>query len=246
MTDTSKSWDLEDLAFTVEDVISSERPILYVGRDVSDGTWEFSTGEEVTADQIRLVRLADVVKSDESLNELADLPLGWYAERPAHGAAWAREPSFPTEWDELVSLAQSYTNDCQERLTSEFSLLEWERYDYDQEDASLVFSSAGVPRVAMKIQIVGSWSARTNTWLWSWSDESILPGAAEYVHLLEQFGEEYDFERLKTPHWPAEQADGWEMACIACLLLQGEGVYRSPDDDGALFMVVSRPEFIDA
>ena len=35
------------------------------------------------------------------------------------------------------------------------------------------------------------------------------------------------------------------MTGVACLLLQADGVYRSPDDDGALFMVLSDPEFVD-
>jgi hypothetical protein len=246
MTDTRISWNPEEIAaFTIEDIISGKRPVLYVGRDVSDGSWLFSGGGEVTADEIRLVSLADVMKIDASLNELVDLPLGWYAERPTPEAPWVREPSFSTEWDEFVSEAQEYTKDRQERLISEFSLLEWDRFEYDQETAELVFLNAGTPKVGMMIQIVGSWSAQANTWLWSWGNDSIPPSAAEHVHLLKQFGEQYDFERLKTPLWPAKEADGWEMACVACLLLQGEGVYRAPDDDGALFMVVRYPEFID-
>lgn len=246
MVNASKSWDRDDLlAFTVKDVISGKRPVLYVNHDVSDGSWDFHRGEEVTADEITVVELADIVKTDPSLDELADLPLGWYAERPAPGAPWVRQPGFPTEWNELVALAEEYTNDCQERVVSEFSLEEWERFDYDQETNSLVFSSAGAPRVAAKAQIVGSWSARANTWLWSWNNESLPPDAAGYVPLLRQFGEQHDFERLKTPHWPADEADGWEMACVACLLLQGEGIYRAPDEGGALFMVMMEPEFVD-
>lgn len=250
MADTRRSWNPEEIvAFTIEDIISGKRPVLYVGRDVSDGTWSVSSGGEVPADEIRVVSLADVMKIDASINELVDLPLGWYAERPTPEAPWVREPSFATEWDEFVSEAQEYTKDCQERLMSEFSLLEWERFEYDQETAELVFGNAGTPRpqVGMMIQIVGSWSAQANTWLWSWANDRILPSATQHVHLLKQFGEQYDFERLKTPIWPATEADGWEMACVACLLLQGEGVYRAPqpDGDGALFMVVRYPEFID-
>jgi hypothetical protein len=35
------------------------------------------------------------------------------------------------------------------------------------------------------------------------------------------------------------------MACVACLLLGGDGVHRAPDDKGALFMVLTEPRMVD-
>ena len=244
MTDAWTFPDPENLAtFTVGEVLTGHRPVLYVSHDVSDGSWQFLTGE-VQPNELKVVCLADVVKTDASLVGLSDLPLGWYAERPSRDEPWTRQPTYPTVWDELLARAMTYATECQERLTEEFSLLGWERYDYDQESASLIFSSAGLPRVTMKIQIVGSWAKGPGTWLWSWDNRSILPSAAEHVDVLKRFGEQHDFERLSRPLWPAEEVDGWEMVSIACLLLQGEGVYRAPDQHGALFMVVSEPTFI--
>jgi hypothetical protein len=52
------------------------------------------------------------------------------------------------------------------------------------------------------------------------------------------------FERLSEALWKAEQTDAWEMSRLACLLLQADGVYRAPDDDGALFMVVHDSEIV--
>jgi hypothetical protein len=237
--------DPENLAtFTVEDVLTGTKPILYVSHDVSDGGWQFLTGEDLSESTPKLVCLADVVGLEPAIRELADLRLGWYAEREAPGAPWQRRPAYPLDFDELLKQAQDYTNACQERLKDEFSMLEWERYDYNQESATLIFSSNGVPRLTMKIQVAGSWSSQSNTWLWSWDNDSILPDAAESVHMLQTFGQQHGFERLASAYWPAEEVDAWEMTCIACLLLQGEGVYRAPDDKGALFMVVRDPELV--
>lgn len=246
MSGAWESLNPEDLAvFTVEEVLNGKSPVLYVGHEVSDGMWHFSGSGEVTGEQLRLVPLADVVKRDASLDELADLPLGWFAERETREAPWVRQPSYSAEWDELSEMARQYASECQEHIVEEFSLEKWERFDYSEETASLVFSSAGKPRVGMTARVVGSWSERDKTWLWSWANDRLLPEAVESMQWLRLFGEQHGFERLKTPRWPAEQADGWEMACIACLLLQGEGVYRAPDGDGALFLVMSEPEFAD-
>lgn len=63
--------------------------------------------------------------------------------------------------------------------------------------------------------------------------------------MLQKFGLENSFQRLSEALWKADEADAWEMTRVACLLLQADGVYRAPDDDGALFMVLSEPEFVE-
>jgi hypothetical protein len=243
-----EAWPFPDpenlVTFTVGSILSGEREVLFASHDVSDGSWQFLTGNEVTTREIVLVCLADVVKTDDTLTELSDLPLGWIAERRSRGAPWTRRPTFPTDWDELVAKAQAYATDCQDRLKSAFSLLDWERYDYDQESATLVFSSEGIARVTTKIRIVGSWAAGPGTWLWAWDNASILPSAAEGVHLLGTFGEQNQFTRLRSALWQADEVDAWEMTSVACFLFGGDGVYRVPDEDGALFMVLSDPQFV--
>jgi hypothetical protein len=241
----SEPWPFDDppnlACFTVAEVLSREQPILRVFHDVSDGAWQFLPAEGSSLASAKLVCLEDMVGLDPALSELADLRLGWRAERDSEGQPWTRVSNYPTEWRELVQGAYAYTQDRQERLKAEFSLLEWERFDYDQEQATLVFSSGGLPRLTTKIQIAGSTAKRSGTWLWSWSNATILDSAAEYVHLLRTFGEQHGFERLATARWPADDVDGWEMVSVACLLLGGEGVYRAPDEDGAVFMVLSDP-----
>jgi hypothetical protein len=237
--------DPEDLAtFTVNDVLSGAKPILDVSHDVSDGLWQFLTGEPVDLSEAKLVCLRDMVARDRGLTELADLPLGWRAVRAAAGKEWIRTPQFPTDWEKLVSDANAYTETQQSRLKTEFSLLDWKRYDYHQEAAALVFSSGGTERLTTRIQIVGSTSTSSGTWLWAWDNPSILEEASESVHLLRKFGLQHRFERLSEAKWKADEIDGWEMTAVACLLLGGEGVYRAPDENGALFMVLTNPEIV--
>jgi hypothetical protein len=238
--------DPRDLAvFTVDQVLNGEQPVLEVHHDISDGCWQFLTGEDVNPDAWRLVRLAGVVETDATLQQLADLPLGWYAERASEHAPWERHSVFPSVWGELLAEAEGYATRCQERLKAEFSLLDYPRYDYDQESATLVFSGTDRPNLKFTIQVIGSWAAKSGTWLWAWDNDSILLGAREHVHMLQKFGEQCGFQRMSEALWEAEQADAWEMTSVACLLLQADGVYRAPDEDGALFMVLSDPEFVD-
>ncbi|MBZ9868006.1 hypothetical protein LB515_21745 [Mesorhizobium sp. CA15] len=65
--------------------------IAYVSHDVEDESWQFYGNEpEVDHDDLILVGLIEVVELDESVAQLADLPLGWHAWRDTKTSPWKR------------------------------------------------------------------------------------------------------------------------------------------------------------
>jgi hypothetical protein len=62
--------------------------------------------------------------------------------------------------------------------------------------------------------------------------------------VLRDFGLQHGFEKLSTAKWAADETDGWDMAAVACLLLEGDGVYRAPSDHGFMFMVITNPQIV--
>ena len=87
------SWpfaDVEDTAsFTCVHVLDGS-PILRVSHD-EDGDWQFLCGELHDTADGRVVCLACTVVRDQSLIELADLPLGWGADRDDPDLPWTRQ-----------------------------------------------------------------------------------------------------------------------------------------------------------
>jgi Domain of unknown function (DUF4262) len=77
--------------FTVRQIVEEGRPILSVSHDGEDGAWQFLTGGPCALADGRVVCLAEMVRRDPSVAELAHLPLGWRAWRTAAGAPWRRE-----------------------------------------------------------------------------------------------------------------------------------------------------------
>jgi hypothetical protein len=67
--------------------------IRYASHDADDGGWQFLNGELVTEADAAVVSLQDIVDLDRSIEELADLPEGWYAERDSMGSPWRRAKS---------------------------------------------------------------------------------------------------------------------------------------------------------
>jgi hypothetical protein len=77
-------------AFLSASVNKGIEPVTFVSHDADDGAWQF-LGDSMSDSGSVLVCLHHPLDNDPSLKELADLPLGWYAERDAPGSPWVRK-----------------------------------------------------------------------------------------------------------------------------------------------------------
>lgn len=74
--------------FTTRQWFDEKKPILRVVHDL-DGDWQFLTGDQLPED-IKIVALEQLIKQDNTLNELFDLEYGEQAEREFIGGHWNR------------------------------------------------------------------------------------------------------------------------------------------------------------
>ena len=83
--------------FLSKPVRTGDEPITYVSHDIEDGAWQF-LGDSMDADAKPVICcLHHPIDEDSSLNELADLPLGWLAKRAKPGEPWVRHKREPGE-----------------------------------------------------------------------------------------------------------------------------------------------------
>jgi hypothetical protein len=92
-----KDWPYDDppnvAVFTTRSVVADKLLIKYVYHEQNDGAWQFYASANVTLDDVIIVSLAHVARTDPSVKLLADLPLGWFAYRPNAKAEWHRAPN---------------------------------------------------------------------------------------------------------------------------------------------------------
>jgi hypothetical protein len=77
-------------AYLSKAVNEGAEAVTFVFHDASDGSWQFIGDSPVSKCGGVLVCLHHPIDNDPSLAELADLPLGWIAERKAPGEPWDR------------------------------------------------------------------------------------------------------------------------------------------------------------
>ena len=68
-----------------------------------------------------------------------------------------------------------------------------ERWDYDQESATLTFSNAGVPAVVADDEFIGSISNTSGTWRWSWANFHLHPNVVGRISAVREYGRERHF-----------------------------------------------------
>jgi hypothetical protein len=85
-------------AYLSGSVFRGERPILLVLHN-EDGDWQFLDGEHVDRDDGFAVHVSHVFAEHPELDLVADLPLGWAAERSSSDNEWERYP-WPDETEE--------------------------------------------------------------------------------------------------------------------------------------------------
>jgi hypothetical protein len=75
--------------FTTRQWLDEKKPIVRVVHD-EDGDWQFLSGDQMPED-IRVVCLEDIIRSDNSLNEVFNLDYGEEAERAGVEGCWCRQ-----------------------------------------------------------------------------------------------------------------------------------------------------------
>jgi Domain of unknown function (DUF4262) len=86
--------------FLSQTVNDGTETITYVSHDLEDGAWQFLGDSMSDGGGPVISCFHHPIDRDPSLAELADLPLGWYAERDRVGEPWIRKESTPDDASE--------------------------------------------------------------------------------------------------------------------------------------------------
>jgi hypothetical protein len=110
-------------------------------------------------------------------------------------------------------------------------------WQFDMGTQSLTFGA----KIRFKIQVIGTESTHSHTWLWAWANEaSGIPAPMLRVsEAIRAFGQKNGVREFTQPSFGlSDQANGHILSMIASGLCNGDAYYRGPYDGGALFMLI--------
>jgi len=114
---------------------------------------------------------------------------------------------------------------------------------YDLDQGTIHFED----RFTFSIQLLGTESALSNTWLWAWANEgsSIPPNLLEAVKALRAYGVQNIISELTeaTILLLTEQIHGHTLSMIASGICGANAYYRTPHEGGALFLLIHDEDY---
>ncbi|KAF9988114.1 hypothetical protein BGZ75_009953 [Mortierella antarctica] len=100
-------------------------------------------------------------------------------------------------------------------------------------------------RHCFKMQVMGTESTSSNTWLWAWANQGGIPAAAlrasQELHALGRQNNIPEFMQTTLPI--TEEINGHNLTMIAAGVCNGDAYYRGPYDGGAVFMIIRDQDF---
>jgi len=181
-------------------------------------------------------------RRDFTLVLVAELPLmllgcGAKKELPAMSQA---------EFDAFVQDCRAELQQKIARSVDKWKLDKFTRFNLDQEKGQIEFLDGQGPNLVCDIQIIGTYSKESQSWLWAWESHWVLDEIKVDSLAVRDFGAQNGIERLTTPKWEATEEDGWDMTAIAAHLLPAEGAYRLPNREVMVFMLLKNIEVMPA
>lgn len=110
------------------------------------------------------------------------------------------------------------------------------RWGADQETGILTWSFEDGRKVEAPFQIVGTYNTASGTFLWGWDNPSVLESRAEDARAVQAFGKEHGIDFLQWRKLDCTEESAWELAALANLLCERQGVYGGPAGDARVFM----------
>jgi hypothetical protein len=139
------------------------------------------------------------------------------------------------EFQAFIDQAMAELKAKQQALQDDFNLGEWPRWEFDQEAETLTFFDEN-DRPALKgsFIFIGSYSPNSESWKWSWSNQSISEALREKALPLKRLKAITGFDLFEFEGtFEVDEQMAWELAAMAVQQLRSVGCYRAPDaDDG--------------
>lgn len=89
------------------------------------------------------------------------------------------------------------------------------------------------------ISLIGTWSRRSESWLWGWANPSCETRLTNPLVAMKRYGEMHGLEPLWRSKLSASEDDAFRLAATALEVLpEVEGIYRVPTEDMSVFLAV--------
>lgn len=104
----------------------------------------------------------------------------------------------------LITDSFNYLQEQQSSFMTTYKIGEHSRWDWYQETGKLIFSNEGTPTVECDVDFVGTFSNRSDSWMWAWANESFLELVKARSREVRELGDTLNLLKLACATWSAD------------------------------------------
>jgi len=143
--------------------------------------------------------------------------------------------------DEFVATSVAELQSKQELLESTYGIGSHAHFWFDQPSGTLEFrDTAGQPHLTASIIPIGSYSAKSGTWMWAWANKTILPALRERAKRLRDLAAVTGMKLLAQDLINVEPDMPWEITAMAVRHIGAMGAYRAPGKGSDLYPAIMK------
>jgi hypothetical protein len=112
-------------------------------------------------------------------------------------------------------------------------------WSYRQPERRAAFEFSARPTLEVPAQLLGTWNAADETWLWGWANSSVEPGCTELVErALRPEEQQPGFAVFWRERYSCEESFAGKVALLAGLRVGATGVYRGRAGGAWLYLAL--------
>ena len=132
------------------------------------------------------------------------------------------------DYNAWADAARRRTEQKTEVAQRDFGLGTYARYETDLAAATIRFFDANdVEQARADIQVAGSWSPNSETWMWGWENESVPDAATTRLGAVRDAGQARGVDALLAHVQDCDEYGAWALASLAADIVGAQCLYRT-------------------
>lgn len=144
----------------------------------------------------------------------------------------------PKKYEKYANKTCQKLTEFQDDFRKKYDTENYENWSYNQSNEILRLYSEN-KEIYFKYIPVGTFSQKTNTWMWSWANENSVEPRKLQTLKVKEFGKKKNYINLTNDHFDGDKFTGWELTSIAFELIGGIGTYRVISDHLEVYFLLT-------
>jgi hypothetical protein len=144
------------------------------------------------------------------------------------------------EFDAFLNSCYAELQEKQDILINQSGLMRYEDFLFDQTTRSIQFKNNGEVGLEFSVVLVGSWSSKSNSWMWAWANESVENELRVETSRIRELAELTGNSIFTEEKFKADEMKAHELTSMAVHHLDALGMYIIPTEGLKSFLALMK------